>query len=75
MTKLRRTDRAAILPGLRDFDQLPDSARVRLPIVQALNGDVSAATIWRWVKEGKLPRPEKLGPNTTVWRVGDLRKA
>lgn len=28
---------------------------------------VSAATLWRWVKEGTFPAPFKLGPNTTVW--------
>ena len=29
--------------------------------------EVSRCTIWRWVKIGKLPPPEKLGPNTTRW--------
>ncbi len=28
---------------------------------------VSPATIWRWVREGKLPKPFKLGAGTTVW--------
>lgn len=27
--------------------------------------EVSRCTIWRWVKIGKLPPPEKIGPNTT----------
>ncbi|MFJ2364553.1 helix-turn-helix transcriptional regulator [Pseudomonas sp. NPDC087697] len=58
--------------ALANFDSLPDSAHVRLPVVIALKG-VSAATIWRWVKAGILPAPVKLGPNTTAWRVGDLR--
>jgi predicted DNA-binding transcriptional regulator AlpA len=28
---------------------------------------VSPATIWRWVREGKFPKPFKLGAGTTVW--------
>ena len=28
---------------------------------------VSKATIWRWVREGRFPKPFKLGPRTTVW--------
>ena len=62
-----------VIPAaLAQFDSLPASAHVRLPIVAAWRG-VSAPTIWRWVKSGRLPAPVKLGPNTTAWRVGDLR--
>jgi predicted DNA-binding transcriptional regulator AlpA len=28
---------------------------------------VSPATVWRWVRDGKFPKPFSLGPNTTVW--------
>ena len=28
---------------------------------------VSPATIWRWVRSGRFPKPFKLGPATTVW--------
>jgi prophage regulatory protein len=28
---------------------------------------VSPATIWRWVREGKFPKPFKLGRSVTVW--------
>lgn len=28
---------------------------------------VSPATVWRWVREGKMPKPFKLGEGTTVW--------
>lgn len=28
---------------------------------------VSPATIWRWVREGKFPKPFKLGASVTVW--------
>ena len=64
----------AIPSALVNFDRLPDSAHVRLPVVAALHG-ISAPTVWRWVKSGRLAAPVKLGPNTTAWRVGDLRSA
>jgi predicted DNA-binding transcriptional regulator AlpA len=25
------------------------------------------------VKEGRFPKPQKLGPRTTVWKVDDIR--
>jgi prophage regulatory protein len=28
---------------------------------------VSPATIWRWVRDGKFPKPFKLGDSVTVW--------
>lgn len=28
---------------------------------------VSPATVWRWVREGKFPKPFKLGKAVTVW--------
>lgn len=31
---------------------------------------VSPATVWRWVREGKFPKPFKLGASTTVWDRG-----
>lgn len=55
-----------------NFDQLPDSAFVSQPVVLTLWG-ISSATAWRWVKSGLLPRPHKVGPHTTRWRVGELR--
>ena len=33
---------------------------------------VSAATVWRWVREGRLPKPFKIGPGTTVWNVDEV---
>jgi prophage regulatory protein len=29
-------------------------------------------TIWRWQATGRLPKPIKLGPHTTVWRASDI---
>lgn len=60
--------------ALVHFDTLPDSAFVRLPVVAGLRG-ISTATVWRWVKAGRLPAPLRLSPGVTAWRVGDLRRA
>jgi prophage regulatory protein len=60
--------------GLAGFDQLPDGAFVRMPVVRAVNGNVGPATVWRWCKAGILPAPHKIGPNTTAWNVGELRR-
>ena len=64
----------AISPSLTNFDALPDSASVRQPVVQALYA-CSAASVWRGVKAGRIPKPRKLSPRTTCWNVGELRQA
>ena len=64
------------------FDQTPDSAYLR---ERQLVGDtrdpncpkllpVSRATLWRMVRDGRFPAPYKLGPNTTAWQCGDVRR-
>jgi predicted DNA-binding transcriptional regulator AlpA len=63
----------AYAQALKDFDRLPDSANIRLPVVAALNG-VSTVTVWRWSAAGRLPAPVKMG-GVTVWNVGALRRA
>ena len=73
MTAAPSIPTATAAPALAQFDTLPESAHVRLPVVAALHG-IGPATVWRWVKSGRLPAPVKLGPNTTAWRVGELRR-
>ena len=68
------TTQSALPPGLAHFDQLPDSAYVRIATVRALRGGISSATVWRHVKAGLIPAPLKLGPKTTGWNVGALRR-
>lgn len=34
--------------------------------------DVSRATIWRWVREGRLPPPVKLTPGCSRWRLSEV---
>lgn len=59
---------------LQNFDMLPDAASVRQPTVEALWA-CSPASVWRGVKAGRIPTPQKLGPRVTAWNVGELRKA
>jgi prophage regulatory protein len=64
------------------FDQTPDSAYLR---ERQLVGDardpscpkllpVSRATLWRMVRDKRFPAPYKLGPNTTAWKCGEVRR-
>ena len=60
--------------ALANFDQLPDSAYVRLPVMIGLFG-ISAASIWRGVKNQSIPKPIKLTERTTAWSVRLVRQA
>ena len=33
---------------------------------------VSRSTIWRWVAEGRFPKPVKLSARVSAWRVQDI---
>jgi predicted DNA-binding transcriptional regulator AlpA len=35
---------------------------------------VSKSTLWKGVKSGRFPKPVKLGPRITAWRVEDIRQ-
>jgi len=52
--------------------QLPTFGYVRLPQILAIY-PVGKSTWWLGVKEGRFPKPVKLGPRTTAWRVEDIR--
>lgn len=56
------------------FDSLPDCALVSDRTIAAL-AEVSKVTVWRWAREGRIPKPKKIGPNCTRWEVGPLRAA
>ena len=34
---------------------------------------ISKSSWWQGCKDGKFPKPVKLGPRTTAWRVSDIR--
>lgn len=33
---------------------------------------IGRTTVWRWVNEGKLPKPTKIGNKTSVWLEADI---
>jgi predicted DNA-binding transcriptional regulator AlpA len=33
---------------------------------------VSPTTVWRWVREGRFPKPFKLGESVTVWDADEV---
>jgi len=35
---------------------------------------VAQSTWWLGVKKGRFPKPIKLGPRTTCWRLSDIKK-
>ena len=51
---------------------LPPEGFVRLPQVTYVLG-ISRSTLWDGIREGKFPKPIKLGSRTTVWNVEDIR--
>lgn len=58
-----------------EYQSFPSTGLVRLSQILAPNGPipVSKSTWWQGVKNGRFPKPLKLGPRTTVWRVEDIR--
>jgi len=52
---------------------LPDTGFVRLPSILQVY-PVSKSHWWAGVKEGRYPKPVKLGPKITAWRVEDIRE-
>jgi predicted DNA-binding transcriptional regulator AlpA len=60
--------------NLSNFDQLPNSAYVRLAVALGLFS-CSRATWWRWVKAKRVPAPKRMGAKNSVWSVAELREA
>jgi prophage regulatory protein len=54
---------------------LPPTGFIRLPGILAPTGPipVSKSTWWAGIKDGRYPKPVKLGPRITAWRVEDIR--
>jgi prophage regulatory protein len=62
--------------------QLPETGYLRLPQIignPKANPPIPAvipvckSSWWAGVKSGRYPKPVKLGPRTTAWRVSDIR--
>ncbi len=62
----------AVHPKPKPRPTLPETGFVREPTVLHVY-PVSRSTRWQGVKSGKYPKPVKLGPRITAWRVSDIR--
>ena len=53
----------------------PRTGFVRLRSILAPEGPipVSKSTWWQGVKDGRFPKPRKLGASITVWKAEDIR--
>lgn len=49
----------------------PQTGFLRLPQVLQLI-PVGKSTWWQWVKDGRAPKPVKLGKQTTCWKAEDI---
>lgn len=68
------TKKTGLPSGAENIERLPASARVDLPVLQALTSK-SRATIYRWIDQGILPRPIKTRGTQNAWNVGEVRAA
>lgn len=53
--------------------QLPSSGFLRITHVLQLI-PISKSTWWAGVKDGHFPKPIKLSPRVTAWRVEDIKQ-
>ncbi len=59
---------------MSEFFQFPRNGFVRLSSIIGPNGPIpiSKSTWWQGCRDGRFPKPLKLGPKTTVWRVENI---
>lgn len=60
---------------MSDDKGLPAGGFLRLSAILAPRGPipVGKSSWWQGVRDGRFPKPVKLGPHTTAWRVEDIR--
>ncbi|HUQ38400.1 MAG TPA: AlpA family phage regulatory protein [Aestuariivirga sp.] len=59
------------LEGYLRIRQILGDAKATPPILAII--PISKSSWWQGVKSGRFPRPVKLGPRTTCWKVSDIR--
>lgn len=58
--------------GYLRLSQILGNKNSRPPIPALI--PVGKSTWWEGVKSGRFPKPVKLGPKTTGWRIADIRQ-
>jgi predicted DNA-binding transcriptional regulator AlpA len=55
---------------------IPSEGFVRLRDIIAPHGPlpIGKSSWWAGVKDGRFPRPVKIGPRITAWRASDIRE-
>lgn len=58
-----------------DVKVLPEAGFVRLRTIVGPNGiiPVSRSSWYAGIKEGRYPKPVRIGPRVSAWRVSDIR--
>ena len=59
------------MPKEPEIATLPATGLVRLATILAVI-QVSKSTWWEGVRDGRFPKPIKLGPRITVWRAEEI---
>lgn len=57
--------------GFLRLSQIVGNPKANPPIPAVI--PISRSSWWEGVRAGRYPRPVKLGPKTTCWRVEDIR--
>ena len=57
--------------GYLRLRQIVGDPRAKPPIPPLI--PIGKSTWWAGVKSGRFPKPVKLGPRTTAWRVEDIK--
>lgn len=72
LKKLKAELTKKIPTELANFDDMPDSAYVRLPVILGLYS-LSRASVYRGIKNSTFPKPVKLSEKCVAWNVGTVR--
>ena len=57
---------------MTNTNSLPETGFLRLPAILKIY-PIGRSTWWQGVKDGRFPKPIKLGQRTTAWRVEDIK--
>lgn len=69
-----QSNQSHITAALAKLDNLPDAALSLSVRDVALLLGRSTSSVWRDVRQSRLPAPIKIGPACTRWNVGAIRR-